>query len=141
MVIGFSHVQLVVRDVDASLAWYARVLGMVELVRGETATGPYAALRHPEAGFVVGMQRATEAQLPGLASSALDHLSFAVADRDALERHCAALRAAGIDVGDIFDEAVSHNARLRDPDGLVVELTAPRRRDAAPAQFQTGSSG
>lgn len=129
VVLGFSHVQLVVTDLDASLAFYARVLGMVELVRGTTTTGPYGALRHPQAGFVVGMQVATDDQRPGLASSAIDHLSFALADRAALETWRAALVAAGIEIGEIFDEAVSHNARLRDPDGLVLELTAPRVRE------------
>lgn len=130
VVLGFSHLQLVVTDLDASLAFYARVLGMLEFVRGETTSGAYGALRHPEAGFVIGMQVATEVQLPGLASSAVDHLSFALADRGALESWRDGLVASGIEVGEIFDEAVSHNVRLRDPDGLVLELTAPRARTA-----------
>jgi glyoxylase I family protein len=127
VILGFSHVQLVVRDVDRSARWYATVLGVREFVRGTTATGAYVGLRHPEARFVIGMQEATAAQQPRLGATAIDHLSFAVADRDTLERARADIAGAGLAVGEIFDEAVSHNLRVHDPDGLVVELTAPRQ--------------
>jgi glyoxylase I family protein len=127
VIIGFSHVQLVVRDVIRSRQWYAAVLGVVPFVEGDIASGPYAALRHP-AGFVIGMQTATPTQAPMLAGGTVDHLSFAVADLAALEAERVRLLAAGIDAGAVFDEAVSHNLRLVDPDGLVVELTAPRLR-------------
>lgn len=130
---GFSHLQLVVTDLDRSARWYTAALGVVEFARGELADGAYVALRHPEAGFVIGMQTATPEQRPGLGSSAIDHLSFGVADREALERVRAVMLDAAIDAGPIFDEAVSHNCRLRDPDGLVVELTAPKRATVAPA--------
>ncbi len=132
MILGFSHLQLVVTDLERSAQWYAAALGVVEFARGELADGAYVAFRHPEAGFVIGMQSATAEQRPGLGSGAIDHLSFAVADRDALVRVRAAVLEAGVDAGPIFDEAVSHNCRLRDPDGLVVELTAPKRA-VAPA--------
>jgi catechol 2,3-dioxygenase-like lactoylglutathione lyase family enzyme len=125
-IVGFSHVQLVVRDLDRSANWYAKVLGMVEFVRGTTATGGYVGMKHPTARFVIGMQEATSTQVAGLGSSAIDHLSFAVADRVALERARSAILDAGFDVGEIFEEAISHNLRLVDPDGLVLELTAPK---------------
>ncbi len=126
MITGFSHVQLVVRDVAATVAWYSTVLEVEPFVQGTLAAGPYAAFRHP-AGFVLGMQTATGEQATRLSSTAVDHLAFAVAGRDELEAMRERLLDAGLDVGPVFDEAVSHNVRLRDPDGLVVELTAPRR--------------
>jgi glyoxylase I family protein len=125
VITGFSHVQLVSRNVTATVDWYAIVLGVEPFVRGTIASGPYAAFRHP-GGFVLGVQTATAEQAARLSSSAVDHLAFAVADRAALEALRERLVAAGIDAGPVFDEAVSHNVRLCDPDGLTVELTAPR---------------
>jgi catechol 2,3-dioxygenase-like lactoylglutathione lyase family enzyme len=128
VILGFSHAQLVVRDVEVSAAWYCHVLGLESFVSGELASGPYVGLRHPTARFVIGLQTATAEELVGLGSSAIHHLSFAVADLAALMVTRARLDAEGIAVGEVFDEAVSHNLRLRDPDGMVLELTAPRAR-------------
>ena len=126
MIKGFSHVQLVVRDVAVSAPWYCAVLGLEQFVSGTIASGPYAGLRHPSARFVIGLQTATTEQARDLRATAIDHLSFALTDRAALDAQRAALVAQGIDIGEVFEEAVSYNARLRDPDGLVVELTAPK---------------
>jgi catechol 2,3-dioxygenase-like lactoylglutathione lyase family enzyme len=124
---GFSHVQLVVRDVAVSAPWYCTVLGLEQFVTGTTASGPYAGLRHPTARFVIGMQTATPEQTQALHPTAIDHLSFSVADRDTLDRMRTDLSARGIAVSDVFEEAVSYNARIHDPDGLVLELSAPKR--------------
>jgi catechol 2,3-dioxygenase-like lactoylglutathione lyase family enzyme len=123
---GFSHLQLIVRDVSVSAPWYCAALGLEQFTSGTIASGPYAGLRHPTARFVVGMQTATPEQAKALGATAVEHLSFAVADRAALDAMRADLLAQGIDVGEVFEEAVSYNARLRDPDGLVLELTAPK---------------
>jgi catechol 2,3-dioxygenase-like lactoylglutathione lyase family enzyme len=125
---GFSHVQLVVRDVPTSSRWYCSVLGLEQFVSGETDSGPYVGLRHPTGRFVIGMQTATPDQARALRATAIDHLSFAVADRASLETMRAELCAGGIEVGEVFEEAVSYNVRMVDPDGLVLELTAPRRQ-------------
>jgi catechol 2,3-dioxygenase-like lactoylglutathione lyase family enzyme len=124
---GVSHVQLVVRDVATSARWYCSVLGLEQFVAGEIGSGPYVGLRHPSARFVIGMHTATPEQAGRLGAGAVDHLSFSVADRETLEQMRADLAAAGVDIGEIFDEAASSNARMTDPDGLVLELTAPRR--------------
>ena len=123
---GFSHVQLVVRDVAVSAAWYCEVLGLEQFVTGTTASGPYAGLRHPTARFVIGMQTATAEQADDLRATTIDHLSFAVTDRAALDEMRTSLLDKGIAVGDVFEEAVSYNARIHDPDGLVLELSAPK---------------
>lgn len=131
MILGFSHVQLIVRDVERTAAWYCDVLGLEQFVVGTIASGPYAGLRHPTAKFVIGLQTATADELVGLGASAIEHLSFGVADLATLRGMRADLVARAVDVGDIFEEAASHNLRLRDPDGLALELTAPKPRIAA----------
>lgn len=126
MILGFSHTQLVVRDVAASAAWYCKSLGLVQFVEGTIDSGPYVGLRHPEARFVIGLQTATPEQARTLSSSAIEHLSFAVSDRSALESMRERLLGSDVAIGPIFEEAVSYNVRLTDPDGLVLELTAPK---------------
>ncbi len=130
-VLGFSHMQLLANDVDATGAWFRLALGMEEIGRGPLndggAGGRYVALRHPTARFVIGIQTATDDERVGIRAGAVEHLSFAVADLATLETRRAELEAAGVDVDPIHDEAASHNVRMHSPDGLVVELTTPRR--------------
>ena len=127
MIQGFSHVQLVVRDVSVSAPWYCSVLGLEQFVEGAISSGPYAGLRHPTARFVVGMQTATPEQANDLHATAIDHLSFSVADRATLDQMRADLLALGVSIGDVFEEVASYNARIVDPDGLILELSAPKR--------------
>jgi glyoxylase I family protein len=127
MIQGFSHAQLVVRDVAVSAPWYCSVLGLEQFVEGTISSGPYAGLRHPTARFVIGMQTATPEQARELRATAIDHLSFAVSNRAALDEMRADLLARGVEIGEVFEEATSYNARIRDPDGLVLELSAPKR--------------
>lgn len=126
MILGFSHAQLIVSDVVASAAWYCDVLGLEQFVQGTIDAGPYVGLRHPQASFVIGLQTATPDQRPGLGSTAIEHLSFAVADRDTLVNMRDAMALRGVAVGNLFEEAVSYNVRVSDPDGLVLELSAPK---------------
>ncbi len=127
MIEGFSHAQLIVSDVAVSSSWYCAVLGLEQFVSGTMASGPYAGLRHPTARFVIGMHTATPEQTNSRGAPAIDHLSFAVRDRATLDAMHNDLRARGFAVSDIFEEATSYNAKLADPDGLVIELTTPKR--------------
>lgn len=60
-------------------------------------------------------------------STGLDHLSFTVADRAALESAAAAMTEAGIEHGEVIDLTDAGVAILsfQDPDDINVELTAP----------------
>jgi glyoxylase I family protein len=123
-VIGLSHVQLVVSDVEASAVWYGTVLGLVPYAQNLDVG--YVALRQPEAKFVVVLSRDPHPG-PRSAGSAcdLDHLAFAISDADALRAWAKHLAEAGI----VHDGVVSENGhptlQLRDPDGISVELVAP----------------
>ncbi len=123
---GFSHVQLVVGDIDASVQWYRTVLGMECMSRGSYTGGDYAALRSPSGRFVFGLQTGPSSNPSSIGAGMIDHLSFAVEDRDDLERHRNAAVAAGIEASALIEEAASWNFRFRDPDGLLVELTAAK---------------
>ena len=124
-VTGVSHLQLVVGDVAASRAWWARVLGMQTLYEGEA--GDVGALRHRPSGVVVVLSaRAADSGGPG---DRLDHVAFAVPDRATLDTWVEHLDRLGIAHPGVVDELGNHSLQLVDPDGINVELVAPPARD------------
>ena len=125
MIRGFSHMQLVVTDVPVSARWYCEVLGLVQFVAGEIpGGGAYAGLRHPTESFVIGLQDGgAQGQV-----AMIDHVSFSVGSLAELEKWRIELLSRGYEVTDIFEEQVSFNARVVDPDGLRVEVTAAKPR-------------
>lgn len=125
MIRGFSHMQLVVTDVSASARWYCEVLGLVQFVAGEIpGGGAYAGLRHSTESFVIGLQNGgAKGQV-----AMIDHVSFSAGSMAELEKWRIGLLGRGYSVTDIFEEEVSFNARVVDPDGLTVEVTAPKHK-------------
>lgn len=125
MIRGFSHMQLVVSDVATSARWYRDVLGLEQFVAGEIpGGGAYAGLRHPTGSFVIGLQ---DGGAKGQVAM-IDHVSFGVGSVEELEQWRIDLLGKGFAVTEIFEEQVSFNARVTDPDGLRVEVTAPKPR-------------
>ena len=55
IITGIAHVELSVSDVDASVAWYCRVLGPKDVWRGQNDEGEYraCAIREPVTGTVL----------------------------------------------------------------------------------------
>ena len=119
-VLGFSHLQLCVRDVRASVDWYCAVLGMEVM----SEHGDVVALRHREARLVIVVSPGE----PDIGHSPIDHLAFAVADGPTLEAWATHLRTCGLNVPDVIEELGKPSLQLRDPDGNAVELVAPAPR-------------
>jgi catechol-2,3-dioxygenase len=119
-VLGFSHVQLCVRNVPESVEWYCTALGMEVM----SEHGDVVALRHREARLVIVVSPGE----PDVARSPIDHLAFAVADGPTLEAWAAHLRVCGLEVPEVIDELGKPSLQLRDPDGNAVELVAPAPR-------------
>ena len=119
-VLGFSHLQLNVRDVSASVEWYCTALGM-ELM---SEHGDVVALRHRGARLVIVVSPGE----PDLDRSPIDHLAFAVADGPTLDAWAAHLRTCGLEVPEVVDELGKPSLQLRDPDGNAIELVAPAPR-------------
>lgn len=119
-VLGFSHLQLCVRDVGASVDWYCAALGMEVM----SEHGDVVALRHSEARLVIVVSPGT----PDIAHSPIDHLAFAVADGPTLEAWAVHLRNLGLNVPELINELGKPSMQLRDPDGNAIELVAPAPR-------------
>lgn len=134
---GLSHAQLLVSDVVASAAWYSSALGLEPFVE-DLGIG-YVALRHRAAKVVIVLtgnpgadhgttgEPGTSLGPSGTALGGLDHLAFAVPDGDALCAWADHLTAVGIEHPGVVLENGNPSLQLRDPDGIGIELVAPRR--------------
>ncbi len=136
MLVGLGHVDLVCRDLERSLAFYAAVLGPLGLQepvlfdgeRGESIH--YLRFPRPGSGSL-GLRQALEEQGFELYAPGLHHVAFAVQSRDDVDAAHAAAVAAGAEI--------LHAPRLfpqyhpdfyatffRDPDGFRIEVAASR---------------
>lgn len=136
MLVGLGHVDLVCRDVDASLAFYDVVFGPLGLERPFEVAGERGEtihyLRFPTAGSgSLGLRQALEHQPFELYAPGLHHLALAVETREDVDAAHAAAAAAGAEV--------LHPPRLwpqyhpgyyatffLDPDGFRIEVASSR---------------
>jgi catechol 2,3-dioxygenase-like lactoylglutathione lyase family enzyme len=122
--LGFSHVQLMVSDVTASCDWYTKVLGLEPLTVADD--GRYVALQHRPSHVVVVLTRRADPWEGDAPAEPLDHLAFAVADGDTLRRWADHLTDGGVEHPGVVLELGKPSLQLRDPDGITIELVAPR---------------
>lgn len=116
---GLSHFQLKVSDLDASVAWYKRALGLTEL---RAAPGHYVALQSGTGKFRVVLSAGGSAGAPG----ALDHIALAISDVGALSAWCEHLTDIGIPHEGIKSNIAGQSVDLFDPDGNNIELISER---------------
>ena len=126
---GINHLALVTPDMDATVRFYAGVLGM-RLV-ATTMAGP---MRHyffemgpgnTVAFFeVAGMDTfAKPAGAPSSRTIQLDHISFNVPDEDALDALRNRLDTAGSEVTEVVDHGFVRSIYFTDPNGIALEAS------------------
>jgi len=129
------HVALTVNDLDASRAWYRRLLDADPVIDEDVPPlpGHHGGFHHTIFQLPGGMILALHAHdattgghrfdemRPGL-----DHIGFTCDDRADLQKLEARLDELGIDHGGIADDALGHGLSFRDPDNIALELWAPR---------------
>jgi catechol-2,3-dioxygenase len=108
-----------VSDLDASVAWYKRALGLTEL-RAEP--GRYVALHSTTGRFRLVLSAGGIAGAPG----ALDHIALAISDIGALTAWCEHLTVIGISHEGIKSNIAGQSVDLFDPDGNNIELISER---------------
>ena len=134
-VLGIDHVVLRVRDLERSLLFYARVLGVEEERRVESA-----GLVQLRAGGALidlvpvdGPLGRAGGPAPASQGRNVDHIALRIDpfDEPALRAH---LRNCGVNPGEIANrygaEGFGPSMYIRDPDGNVVELKGPPERPA-----------
>ena len=122
---GIHHVTLTVSDIDASIDWYRDVLGLKPGARSQENRLDKARLRDPRSGVVVVLVTHEEpADVDGFDPRrvGLDHVSFAVSDRNALVAWQAKLDTAHVSHSGIKSGSMGDLICFRDPDGIAVEL-------------------
>jgi catechol 2,3-dioxygenase-like lactoylglutathione lyase family enzyme len=136
MLVGLGHLDLVCRDLDASLAFYAAVFGPVGLeppflVPGERGEQIHY-LRFPHAGSgSLGLRQALVDQEFDLYAPGLHHLAFAVESREEVDEvHARAVEAGGpiLHAPRLWPQyhAEYYATFFLDPDGFRLEVAASR---------------
>ncbi len=134
-VTGFSHVRVTVTDIARSRSFYDSVFGFP--VAHEMPADADEATREQLSFLFGGVIYQVPGGLFGLRPMAstgdvfdenragLDHVSFAVADRAALDAAAAELDRLGITHKGVKDIGAGYLLEFRDPDNIALELMAP----------------
>jgi glyoxylase I family protein len=122
--LGVSHVDLTVRDVQASAEWYRTVFGLETLFETKEEVRSAVVMIHPDThlAICVGSHVANDGQPFDEARTGLDHLSLRGADPAAREAWAAHLDDLGIEHSPIADEPYGSVLVFRDPDNIQLEL-------------------
>jgi catechol 2,3-dioxygenase-like lactoylglutathione lyase family enzyme len=136
VLVGLGHVDLVCRDVERSLAFYAAVLGPLGLQPPALYDGERGEqihyLRFPGAGSgSLGLRQALAEQEFQLDAMGLHHVAFAVDSRDDVDAaHAAAVAAGGevLHAPRVFPQyhPEYYATFLLDPDGFRIEVATAR---------------
>lgn len=131
---SFAHVRLTVTDIATSRAFYDQVFGLPVVF--EVPEGADAETLEQLSFLYGGVIYQLGDSLLGLRPVAhdtfhedrvgLDHVSFAVADRDVLERAAADLDQLGVGHSGVRDMGGGLVLEFRDPDNIALELFAPK---------------
>jgi glyoxylase I family protein len=121
-----QHVAITVSDLEASEAWYTRVLGVKPILSEDT--GPFRHVVFQLGSTLLGLHG-----FPSLVSTerfnerraGLDHIAFGCASRNDLVEWQARLDELGVPHGDIVDAGYGSGLAFRDLDNIALELFAP----------------
>jgi lactoylglutathione lyase len=122
----FEYVGIRVTDVQKSIDFYTKLLGMKVVSRGknEQTKGEYVALQSEDGGFILELnyyEKDSPYNTPYSAGEGLDHLAFKV---DNLDKALEEARQAGHRVILEMKANESRWAYIEDPDGNWIELFA-----------------
>jgi lactoylglutathione lyase len=120
----FEYVGIRVTDVQKSIAFYTKLLGMKIVSRGknEQTKGEYIAMQSEEGGFILELnyyEKDSPFNTKYTAGEGLDHLAFKV---DNLDKALEEARQAGYRVILEMKANESRWAYIEDPDGNWIEL-------------------
>jgi catechol 2,3-dioxygenase-like lactoylglutathione lyase family enzyme len=123
---GVSHVALTVTDLERSKAWYGRVLEWSPVFEGD-GEGVRFAVGTAPGGLMIGLREYEDGERGGFQPFrvGLDHLAFTV-PADELPGWDQRLTDLGVVHDAPQDTPFGTVLNLKDPDGIALELAAPR---------------
>ncbi|MEM7752506.1 MAG: VOC family protein [Pseudomonadota bacterium] len=128
-----GHAHLKVSDLERSIDWYQRVLGLDLMQRyGDAAAFLGAGGYHHHIGLNTWHSKGGPKPAPG--TTGLYHVAFLYPTRAALAKALANVLSHGIELTGHADHGVSQAIYLGDPDGNGIELYWDRARDDWPWQ-------
>jgi catechol 2,3-dioxygenase-like lactoylglutathione lyase family enzyme len=123
---GINHVSITVTDIDRSVAWYEEVLGLTKLFEAPHPAdeGHAVILGKPDFSMCVGLHvhPTNESERFSEARTGLDHVGFAVTNRDELRAWEARLTELGVDHSGFNDQDMYAVVVFRDPDNVQLEF-------------------
>ena len=123
-----THVALTVRDLRVSAPWYAALFGAEPVIDEDTDPDMHHTVFAVGNGTLVGLHQHRK-PAPAEAFSefrlGLDHVAFACAAREELEKWVVRLDELEIHHGGIKDAHYGSGLSFRDPDGIALEFFAP----------------
>ena len=122
--LGFHHVAVTIRDLDASVAWYREVLGFEELFREEAPDRRACVMRFPNGSYGVGLVEYPTVPFEPFdpRHSGLDHLAFTVGSLDELRTWAAKLSHARVIHSGVIEVPSGAILNYKDPDGIALAL-------------------
>jgi glyoxylase I family protein len=125
---SITHVAVTVTDLERSTRWYSDLLGSQPVLdEDEEIGGFHHTVYALDGGQLFGLHTHPEATRDAFDEhrTGLDHVSFACADRDELQKWAARLDELDIAHGPIVDTHYGSGLSFRDPDGIALEFFAP----------------
>lgn len=129
---GFHHFGATVTDVEASAAWYQRILGLQRIPAefphyGTEESGYAVLLIDPDASIAIGLHHHTsnDGQPFNEARTGLDHIGIAVPNRSDLDSWASWLDAQNVPHSGVTDteNPIKYSVLVfRDPDNIQLEM-------------------
>jgi catechol-2,3-dioxygenase len=123
---GLAHIVLNVSDIDRSLEFYAKVIGLEVVTRNEERKIAFMSLGRQHHDLALIQRSGSEAADPN--QPGLVHFAWRVEDFPALQAAHAELTEAGIKMEPI-QHNITNSLYIKDPDGHTVELFCDRWED------------
>jgi glyoxylase I family protein len=127
---GLHHVTAICSDLERTTAFYRDVLGLTVVREGHNDDDPDARHfwfgdRSGTPGTLVSFMEYPAMETGRVGVGSTHHFAFAVATADELDAWRDWLRSRDVSCTDVFDRGALRSIYLRDPDGHILELSAP----------------
>jgi glyoxylase I family protein len=121
---GLHHLSLTVADLQRSVDFYTRVVGLRPIGESNHDGGTTVVLTQRRSGFVLLLQEHKAHEGTGFSEfrPGLDHLSFRVSGRKSLQRWAEHLDQQGVERREILDDDWGSVLVFRDPDRIQLEI-------------------